>query len=118
MRLLEQHDSDRASDEDVETLLDLIRKQIIAEQVNFDSTISNIKYRRTLLQSTGDDIDHDAGEYCYHLISVLLESQKLINGEKYSSDYIDEHCGILTRYAKMIGQETDRDYDYRKKTQT
>jgi len=66
---------------------------------------TNISLRIIRLLADEENIIHDVGEYCYHLASVLLETQKLLAGQEFSANYIEEHCNTLMRYAKIINKE-------------
>ena len=51
-------------------------------------------------------------EYCYHMVSVIMETDKILNDEGFSADYVEEHCNYMARYAKEIAREQPhRDYD-------
>lgn len=47
-------------------------------------------------------------EYAYQLISLLMESQKLLTEQFFAVDYIDEKCKTLIRQAEFIKADKER----------
>jgi hypothetical protein len=74
-------------------------------RVNFVTLIDNLRIIKDTMRESNR---HFTGEYIYHLISVLLESEKLINAEFFDPGYIQEHCITLYRYANQVSVEESR----------
>jgi hypothetical protein len=60
--------------------------------INFDRIIEQIRAERDSLLRSEKNLQ---AEYCYQLVSLLLESQKLINGEFWSIEYVEEKTDTL-----------------------
>ena len=71
--------------------------------VNFGKTIANIRIQRDLLVKS--DKYPITSEYCYQLVSLLMESEKIINGGFFSVEYIEEKTKRLLILAEGIRKE-------------
>lgn len=77
-------------------------------KVSFDSVNAVASQMRTHFQEqsmtdpTFSSANHYRSEYCYQLVSFLMETQKLLNGEFFAPDYIEEKTYTLSRLANEI----------------
>lgn len=80
-------------------------------KINFDMLCEGLRQMRQHLMERAftDPImnpqTHHRAEYCYQLISLLHESQRVINGEPFDIRYISEKTGTLS----MIADAMDSD---------
>lgn len=99
------------TDEDVTDTIEEVLKRFSGQQVDFADAIEQLRRRRNLLLPLWDK--HQIAEYCYQLVSLLMESQKLINGEEYATDYIEEKTETLGMIVKSI--QHDKELEQRKR---
>ena len=60
--------------------------------IEFDRIIEQIRAERESLLRQEKNLQ---AEYCYQLVSLLIESERLINGNFFALDYIDEKTSTL-----------------------
>lgn len=74
-----------------------------------DRAINELHEYRELVSVYADKPEkHYRAEYAYQLISLLMESQKLLTEQFFATDYIQEKCMTLGRHAEYIKHEDER----------
>lgn len=94
-------------DEDPIAQIKAVLEKLSNTEINFDDAIAQLRRKREMLTPNYDRFRY--GEYCYQLVSMLMESQKLLNGQFFAPDYIEEKCDILKRIAYAIKDEQDNE---------
>jgi hypothetical protein len=67
-----------------------------------DKSLSEVDYLRNRFMERNMDFE---SEYLYQLKSFLMESEKLLEGKFFATDYIEEKAGTLVRIAINIKRE-------------
>lgn len=76
--------------------------------IDFGAIIASLDQLRDFFNAEKKDF---WGEYCYHMKSIMIESEKVLNGAPFSPTYIVEHCNTLSGYAREIAREEHRSHD-------
>jgi len=71
-------------------------------KINFDRAIADLRRLREIKLQYARTAE---AEYAYQLISLLMESQKLLNDEFFAVDYIDEKTNTLEHLRKWALEE-------------
>lgn len=67
----------------------------------FANEISKLRYYREQLQQN-NDVYYKEAELCYQLISLLLASDKMLQGKTEAADYLEEKCTTVFRCVRGL----------------
>ena len=65
--------------------------------IDFQLVIEQIRAERQSLQRSDKNLQ---AEYCYQLVSLLMESERLINGDFWALEYVEEKTDTLESLKK------------------